>query len=316
MTSLFFSSVVLGFAWFAAVNAVASLVSWALARALISSRRERSGELLLAIRLLPSTAALVFVAAMFLPGHWRFEPRDAQESFGLVCWMLAWVGGLLLGRAGWRAAMVGWAGWRLRARGCRTAIAAGHVIYELPGLQGVSLAGVLRTRILVGSAVRRALTPAELDVAIAHELAHRRSFDNLKRFAMCCAPDLFGPSATARQIEERWGHAAEWSADACAVEGDDRRAVHLASALLKVARLGTALSGRLASPAWSTLHNPPLLEQRVRRLAAGDLLPVSPAPGAAAIMLTSTVGLVALASGVLASEGVHRITEALLRLLP
>src|SRR4029453_6407376 len=107
-------------------------------------------------------------------------------------------------------------------------------------------------------------------VAISHETAHERSRDNLKRFLMYCAPDLFGWSRTARELEDAWQRQSEYFADDYAVMGDESRAVVLASALVKVAQLSRRTRGVATPvPAWSAFHVPSLLETRVRRLVAG-----------------------------------------------
>jgi beta-lactamase regulating signal transducer with metallopeptidase domain len=185
---------------------------------------------------------------------------------------------------------------------------------EVEGFSGVSLAGVIAPRILIGRDVVRELTPAELDVAIAHELAHREAFDNLVRWAMLCAPDFFGHSIRARRLEADWHEAAESLADARAVRGDRVRAVHLASALVKVAKLAARGPRTTAIPAWSTLNDPPLLERRVRCLLSEA--PPSLAPRAPRLRMTLTlvVGLVGAVPA--AAESIHRVTEHLVNLLP
>src|SRR5262249_19691951 len=150
--------------------------------------------------------------------------------------------------------------------------------FEVGELPGVSLAGILRPRILIGSATLAALTSDELDVAISHEVAHRRSRDNFKRFLIFCAPYVLGWLPAARWLEDGWQAEAECLADALAVGGDEMRAVVLASALVKVARLTRPASVPLASVAWSAFHVPTLLELRIRRLVSGDVL--MPAAGA------------------------------------
>lgn len=319
MSTLPASSLVLGLAWFIVINALASLASWAIGSVVLSSSRRGRMGLLLAIRLLPAAASLLFVAALFLPAHWRLEPIDARESFGFVLSAFALAGGSLLFRGAARAGSVARAARKLRAceRLARadTALPAGG-LYEVQGLRGVSLAGVLRPRIVVGEAVRRHLSAAELEVAVAHELAHRAALDNVKRFAMFCAPDLFGATLVARSLEREWRAAAETLADARAVNGDARRALHLAAALVKVAQLGPGLPSPLTSPVWSTLNDPPLLEMRVRRLV-GNVAPAAPRPSArrvAAIATALSLGL--MISGVALAQTVHQLTEALVRWLP
>jgi hypothetical protein len=119
----------------------------------------------------------------------------------------------------------------------------------------------------------------------------------------------------ARQLEACWEAEAECQADAAAVRGDDGRAVLLASALVKVARL-KGRSGIVPSAAWSAFHVPSLLEMRVRRLVGGTAIERSPnrrvwvplalsAPTAAAVIWVAEL-----------SYGLHVITEALVTHLP
>ena len=83
--TLLLSSVLLGLMWFAATNAVASLLAWLIGRSVMSRMaRAPKRQLLLAIRLLPAAASSLFVLAVFLPAHWSFEPPDTEESFGVV----------------------------------------------------------------------------------------------------------------------------------------------------------------------------------------------------------------------------------------
>jgi hypothetical protein len=312
------SGVFLALAWFAAINAALSLLAWTIGAAVLPSRHRGRPALILSVRLFPAAASLLLVAVMFVPAHWRFEPRDSSETFGIVLSALASAGAFMLVRGAARALSVARAGRTLRAAGLLSPIDAAHhagEVYEVPGLSGVSLAGVLRTRILVGPVVTRQLSSAELAVAVDHELAHRSAFDNLKRFAMFCAPDVFGFSCVARRLEEEWRAAAESLADARAVNGDGRRALHLASALVKVARLGADSPVLRMSPSWSTLHHPPLLEMRVRRLVDG-VAPAAEPAGFRTLAITALAVAGVAVSGAALGGSVHQITEALVRLLP
>jgi hypothetical protein len=320
--TLLVSSVLLGLMWFAAANAVASALAWLVGLAIVArAPRRQSVQLLLAIRLLPAAASSLFVLVVFLPAHWRFEPPDTDESFGAVLAGTATVGLLLILRAGWRAIRAGIAGHRFDAiaRGAARHVdpgGAGHQVLELKGWRGISLAGIWQPKIFIGSDALAALTPAELDLAIAHEMAHRRSKDNLKRFAMCCVPDLLGWTSVARQLEQQWQAEAECEADAHAVGRDGGRAVALASALVKVARLEGDGGFRPASPAFSAFHVPTLLELRVRRLVAESALPSAAGRWMWRLGATAGLAFVAGLSFTDFSHALHVVTETLVSRLP
>jgi hypothetical protein len=311
-----FSAALLGLAWFAALNLAASAAAWLLAPRVLRRPASDAWALALALRLLPPALSTLFVLLLFLPAHIALEPpKNEQETFGLLLVVLAACGVGVLGRSLYRTFIVGvnaacvrHALRRIPARGESDAC-------EIEGFPGISLAGVFRTRILVGSAARRALTRAELDLAIAHERAHRVSRDNLKRCVMFCAPDFFGLSARAQRIEAHWRAGAECVADLHAVAGDERRAETLASALIKVARLRTNPGAPLAAPVWSTFHDPALLDVRVRRLLSGRPGRVRPSSTGSSIAAVTAGGIVAawmLAAPVL----VHRVTEVFVAYLP
>jgi beta-lactamase regulating signal transducer with metallopeptidase domain len=312
---LLMSTTLLGLAWFAAMNVVWSFGAWAVARS-IGRRPDCSASALLTIRLLPAAAATFFVVAMFLPAHWRFEPARTEEEFGVLIGVMAFVGAGLLARAILRAARMTWRDHRLRALTRRTAAPLEQGGFEVGGLPGVSLAGILRPAILVGSDARAALTPAELDLAISHEVAHSRSRDNLKRFLIFCAPDVFGWCRAAREIEDRWQAESECDADAHAVAGDDARAAVLASALVKVARLARRQDAIAASPAWSAFHVAGLLEIRVRRLVGGSVAPAAGLRRLGVALALLALGITAGVSLTDLSYGLHAVTEILVTSLP
>jgi hypothetical protein len=306
-------TIVLTLGWFAAVNIVASILVRPLCGWLLDARGVLGARSLLAVRLFPSAVSIVFAAGMFLPAHVMLEPSDAHERLGIVWYGLAAAGAFLVARSAGRARRVWRLGCQLR-QGERPAVSLPPDVVEVPGHPGVSLAGVIRPRILIGPEVVRELTPAELDLAIAHELAHRDAFDNLARWSIACAPDWFGSSAMARRIEQAWHEAAESRADGTAIRGDRDRAVHLASALIKVARLSAFARPATPPSAWSTLNDPPLLERRVRSLLSGSVPGHTPRISATAISLTVAVGLGAALPA--AAETIHLVTEHLISVLP
>jgi Zn-dependent protease with chaperone function len=310
------SSLLLALTWFAVVNIVLSAVTWVVAR--VALRRGDAGAgVLFALRMLPAFASVLFVLAVFLPSHLRFERADVEESFGVVLATCALIAVIMLVRSAARAARVVSADHKFGRLAARAPHQFDRDLFTIRGVTGVSLAGILRSRILVGRETLEALTSAELAVAISHETAHEKSRDNLKRFLIYCAPDLFGWSSTARQIEDAWQRETEYRADDYAVLGDESRAVLLASALVKVAQLSRRARGVTnLVPAWSAFHVPSLLETRVRRLVAGPI--VMPEErrilwrAATAVALALPLGTWTLGL----SYALHTVTEAMVTYLP
>jgi len=312
VTAMVMTTLLLALAWFAALNLAASLIAWAAAAGLQRTRiRPRAGALL-AVRLFPAGASLLLTLVLFVPAHWLTEPRGLNESFGSTVYLLSLAGAALIGRAAVRAFALARADRRLRVRERLSAVVP-H-LRESEALPGLALAGLLRTRILAGPQVVGTLTSPELDVAIAHELAHHRAVDNLKRWALYCTPDFFGWSSTARKIERDWHAAAESLADARAVGGDAQRAIDLASALIKVARLSLERP-RLENALWSTFNDPALLKHRVQQLTRGIPVAAPCHPRRTASVGLLLVGAVALLVPVL-SGTIHAITESVIAFLP
>lgn len=310
---LYLSATVLTLAWFGAINALGSLGAWAafegLRRRAAVTGREPGAQVLFAIRMMPVVFAALFAFGVFLPVHWADEAREGREYFGVMWYALAGLTVLLVGQSTVRTFGA------LRAcRALRLSWPRGAAVIEDETMPGMSLAGIVRTTILVGRPVREALSEDELEVALAHELAHQQSRDNAKRFAMFASPDVFGFTAAARRLERMWNGAIECDADAVAVSGDPARAANLASALLKVARLAGASTHVPASPLWSTFYQRALLELRVRRLVSGTSVPQQwPLLPVTAVLLTAAV-YSAWMTGV--PRAVHELTELLVSLLP
>ncbi len=192
---------------------------WAI-RAADRMRARAAARFLLTVRFAPAAIALFVVAALCVPSYLSFEPKAAAEEPGAVCLLMA-----ALCASVWAISL---------ARGARA-------IQRSRDARGftVALSGVLRPRVIVSNEVRRALSPEELDAALRHEHAHTASHDNLKRLLVLLAPDVFpffrGGFAN---LERAWKKFAEWSADDRSVNGDAERSLALASALVRVARLG------------------------------------------------------------------------------
>ena len=191
-------------------------------------------------------------------------------------------------------------------------------VYSLPNPTPiVSLVGVFRPRLFVSTQVLGALSPEELDLSMAHELAHLSARDNLKRVLAACSPDALSIVGFGRRLEQRWRAAIEFAADARAVAGDEQRAVSLVSALVTVARLSPPAQPSFLM-AGSDFYDGELLKARIDRLldpALGRrqstaLVPVWP------ISLVAFLVLAALLPSQAVWVIVHVATEGLVRVLP
>jgi len=309
----------LALAWFAIVSAFATTIVALWTRRVMARLEHAPSAVWFALRVLPGAAAALFVAAIFLPSYWLFEPRDAGEAFNVTLLALA---GLAVG-ALVAAGLRGVAAWHRAALRTRTWMRTARPL-ALPGTQVpafeldadaplLALAGIVRPRLLVTRGLLAALTPEELAACVAHELAHSRSHDNLKRLAMRLMPDVLPFTTAAGVLERRWASSAEHRADRHASAGDAQARWALASALLKVARLTpltpiTEPISALVGGADLASRVSRLLDERPRaRRATGAAIWI--AAGAAALAATAWVYTPLLYS-------VHRATELLLRSLP
>jgi Peptidase family M48 len=269
MTAFLLHGTTLALAWFlilnAAVTAAVALLSIRLAR------RERLAvpRRWLALRLAPAALSIAFVAIVFLPSYWRFEPREGVEGFDLTLTTLAVLAMTVLGSAAargvaaWRSAARRTEQWMRAARPLTLAGASIPAFAVEADAPVMALVGVLRPRLLITRPVLEALTGEELHAGVAHELGHWRAWDNLKRLAMRAAPDMWFATGVARSLERRWAAASEQAADRGAGAGERERCA-LASALVKVARL-TPPAAPLEEPI-SALVDGGDITARVRRL--------------------------------------------------
>ena len=280
-----------------------------------------AARFLLILRLLPSALAMLFVVLLGVPSYVRLEPSVASEQVGVVCILLG-----ILGLATWWGAILrAMRALYLSIHHNRCFVAAAR---ETPApahsprmlvIEGdrpvLALSGLLRPRLLLSSSLLRALSPDELRAALAHEHAHRASRDNWKRLLFLLAPDALPFRNPLYVIEQRWAKFTEWAADDRAVAGDSQRALSLASALLRVARLGA--NPPLPYLSTSLLAGGHDLRARVDRL----LQPAIPALSSRsqtrhrllAISLLSVGVLTALLAAPAALHFVHELQELLLR---
>jgi Zn-dependent protease with chaperone function len=282
--------VTLALAWFLSVNVAAS----AIVAASVScfTPRLRCGRgwgslqapgFWLALRLLPAALSAAFVAGVFVPSYWAYEPREAAERFGgMTVFVLAAGGAITVvsafmrGLEASRSAARRVRHWMTLARPV-TLPATSLPAFEIDADRAmIALGGVLRPRLLLTRGLVATLNDAELSASVAHELGHRRAWDNLKRLVIRASPDVLGRSSAARTIERHWAAAAERAADRVAASQGAAARRALASALVKVARSMPA-GGAVAEPI-STLLADADITSRVQRLLDDDELPENHGP--------------------------------------
>jgi Zn-dependent protease with chaperone function len=307
----------LALAWFLLLN-VATTAAVAIVSARLTKRvRAASPGFWLALRLFPAALSIGFVAMVFLPSYWRYEPREFVEGFDVTLALLAVLAlavigtGTVRGVSAWRRAACRTDRWLRVGRPLTltgTSMPAFAIDTDVPVM---ALVGVLHPRLLIARPVLDALTEEELRAGVAHELGHWRAWDNLKRLAMRAAPDLLSATFAARALERRWAADSEHVADRGAGESGRVRCA-LASALVKVARMTPA--GASIAEATSALVDGADVTARVQRLL--DDAP-SYAEGRSARLIGLTVPAFALAllyTPLL--QMVHDVTEILVNTLP
>ena len=317
--------VCLCFASFFLIHTVFGLATWCATPVtirLVGSMRPRlAAGLLFALRLLPVALASVLVLGLCLPSYLWLEPKTAAERVGFACCVSA-----LLGAAVWGASI---------ARVLRSAaVSHGYARRcqqvgretRVPGVPSpvlvlddeaplLALAGVVCPRIVISRGVLRALSPKQLEAALRHEQAHRTSRDNLRRLLLLLIPDVFPFFRIHATLEGYWGRLTEWAADDRAIEGDSLRPLSLATALVRVARMGA--TARLPELVASLVARDHDLSARVERL-----LRAVPAreerPGRVRALLggVALVTVISLAAAMLRPNtlySVHRLLERLVR---
>lgn len=257
-----------------------------------------AARLLFAVRMLPFTLTLFAVLAFCIPSYLWLEPEATGEKVGFVCFLTA-----VLGAAIWALAIVRVVhAVRGTARYLHRCERHGQQI-SMPGETAPALllrdkspvlavAGVVHPRLVISRRVMRGLTADQIDAALCHERAHRSSGDNLKRFLMLLAPDVLPFMRGFATLERSWAKAIEWAADDQASAGDPRRALSLADALVRVARMGNKPQlSYLTSSLMADDHD---LSERVDRLLRPQPIPDKPVKeliplvsGAAALMAAS-----------------------------
>ncbi|MEO8359435.1 MAG: M56 family metallopeptidase [Vicinamibacteria bacterium] len=273
----------------------------------------------LLVRSFPVFAAFLLSVLVFAPAWLRQEPSNTGETVSLGMAILAALAllpiahGMVRATSMFRRTRTRLRTWRRRGY---SAARAGTP-YEVFEVRSADLAlcvgGYLKPTIYASAEVMRTLDPAELEAALAHETKHGETRDPVRLLWMASCPDFL----RLLRLDEPWrrafARACEFAADAGASHGKPEVAIDLASALLKVARLRTfslkredAFAEVAVSSAFSSEAD---LEERVRALAE----PLADTPGTnwtlrPWMFVVTSVAL--LGFGIVASEQVHELTEA------
>jgi hypothetical protein len=211
----------------------------------------RAARFLLMLRFAPAALAALSVGGLCVPSFLWLEPGTAAEEMGFACLAAALSSVTILAFAG-----------------SRTVRAILHSRAWVRGEHSNVMAstGIFRPQVLVSRDVLEALSTNQLAAALRHERGHQLSRDNLKRLCIVMAPGVLPFYNGFGTIERAWVRFSEWAADDYAVGGDPLSSTVLASALVRVARMG----GRPASFLVTTLiDGPGGLAERVDRLLKG-----------------------------------------------
>jgi beta-lactamase regulating signal transducer with metallopeptidase domain len=318
LTSYLVRLVCFSLASFFLINSALALIIWLWAPAAIRLGAQLqpsvAARFILALRLLPLSLSVFAVAGLCVPSYLWLEPKGTNEQAGWWCWVLTLLGVLTLIGSLARVcrALSGALRYtrecRQEGRELRMQDGPGSVLVVDRDAPILAVAGVVWPRIVVSSQVLRELSAPQLDAALGHERAHLASRDNLKRLLMLLAPDVSPFCRCFAPLERSWLQFAEWAADDQAVAGDSERSLSLASALLRVARMGSAarLPGAICFVADDTG-----LSARVHRLLRGKSMEHGLIPGRTALLAAASAVVAILAAAMLRPSAWYTVHQAL-----
>ena len=247
------------------ICSLAVFIGWRLVLRMVKPASARSAaDLLFSLRVFPIGFAFFVMVGVALPSFLLLEPRGTDEAVGATPTVLAigfvviaLVGVVRAVRAQRRTsrAMEGWLNGSIRIDS-PDSVPVFRSSHPSPTL---TVAGVCAPKVIISEDAAAALTPTELRTALKHEIAHIRSFDNLKKLIFRLA--VFPGNS---HLEAAWAEQTELAADDAAV-ANILDALDLASALIKVSRLGVVANAELST---ALLHSSTALSTRVRRLFA------------------------------------------------
>jgi Zn-dependent protease with chaperone function len=297
-----------------------SLVAPASVRCAMRMRPLLAVRLLLAMRLLPFAIGVFVVVGLCVPSYLWLEPAATTEHVGLGCVAAAVLEAILCAASAVRVfrALAGTIRFTRQCERTGEYVRVGEGSSPLLVIEGKSpvlaLAGVLHPRLVVSRGVMDALSREQLDAALSHEQAHRVSCDNLKRFLLLLAPEILPFFRGFAALDRGWARLSEWAADDFAAAADSNRSLLLASALVRMARMG--LPPRLSAVCTTFVSDSADLADRVNRLLRPSPLRTEPfarvrIAGAGAACLLGIL-IAAMISRPVILSSVHELLEKLI----
>jgi len=207
-------------------------------------RPRLAARFLFVLRVAPVAVSLFLIAGFCVPSYLWLEPNATGERVGWFCLIAA-----SLGAAAWTISLLRGVNsvalteryLRLCARGSQapcTGMGPSGVLVVNDGNSVMAVAGVVHPQLIVSQTVMEALSEEQKEAAFRHEAAHRVSRDNLKKLVFLLTPDVVPCISGYARLDRGWAKFTEWAADDDAVDGSQDRALSLATALVRIAKLG------------------------------------------------------------------------------
>jgi hypothetical protein len=217
---------------YCSLSTLVALAWWAASR-MRAERPLRAANLLFGLRMFSLVVAGVITVCFTFPSFWLMERAALDEDAGTF--MLAACALVIVSAGAFRVlrdqsrtthAVKEWllGTWSADSAATKPALGAAN------GAPALILVGIRRPQVMVSDAAASLLSDDELQVAVRHEIGHRRSWDNLKKVLISATPF---PGMNG--LEKAWRESAELAADDAAV-GNRQDALDLAAALIKLSR--------------------------------------------------------------------------------
>ena len=198
-------------------------------------------NILFGLRAFPVLLGGLASLGLALPAFLKFEPHTTHEIPGEALLLFAGAGIVLAAVMSVRYTLTMRATRQVREQWLKNATLLpgpkAHIpVYCVEGAASLlAVTGIFSPRIFVSRDVVDSLTPAELDAALSHEVAHVSATDNLKQlFMQVTRPPNWLRSFA--KVDFAWARFAELAADERAMRSG-ASALELSSALVKVGRL-------------------------------------------------------------------------------